>query len=89
MSWTEKDIYEHKQAQTRAYYIVSMTIVIGCTLVAGIYLFLNRPLPPAPPPKMTAESCKSLCGDSGVDKFEEENCICLKQQKIPLRCTCE
>lgn len=90
MSWSEKDVYEHKQAQTKAYFIVSMTIAIGCVLVVIVYLFLNRPIPPPPAPKMTAESCKNLCEAEGVEKFEDDNCICRRKEKpLPLRCTCE
>ncbi len=95
MSYTEKDIYEAKQAQTRAYYIVSMAIVVGSTLCVLAFLFLNRPMSPPqpiPPPKVTAENCKSLCGEEGVEKYQvDEACFCRKPvaKDKKLNCICE
>lgn len=89
MPWDEKDVYQHRMAQTRARFIGSIVFAALLALVAIIFILANRPESPPTPPKVTAEGCKDICGVDGVLSFDDEKCQCKRPEKTKLNCVCE
>lgn len=74
----EESMYENAQVKLKSRMWVTLAFFFVSGAVSVTYLHLNRPAASVPPPLVTTEGCVKMCGEAGVDTYNEAGCSCKK-----------